>query len=83
MAIPTAKRSPEIPISHESLFVPHAKSFECPNIADIFPQVWQMALDGKYAEAAEAPRRHFRRGGNASGGGLASHRAVTVTAAPV
>ena len=43
----------EIPISHESLFVPHPKSFECPNIADIFPQVRQMVLDGKYAEAGK------------------------------
>ncbi len=43
----------EIPITHERLFTPHPKGYECPNIADIFPQVRQMVLDGKYAEAGK------------------------------
>ena len=42
----------QIPFRHESLFTPRKKSFEAPKIADIFPQVRQMMLDGKYHEAA-------------------------------
>jgi len=41
-----------IPFSHESLFTPRRRPFEAPRIADIFPQVRQMVLDGKYHEAA-------------------------------
>lgn len=42
----------QIPFSHESLFTPRKKSFEAPKIANVFPQVRQMILDGKYHEAA-------------------------------
>ncbi len=42
----------QIPFSHESLFVPRKKSFQAPVIANVFPQVRQMMLDGKYQEAA-------------------------------
>ena len=42
----------QIPFSHESLFTPRKKSFEAPRIANVFPQVRQMVLDGKYHEAA-------------------------------
>jgi hypothetical protein len=41
-----------IPFSHESLFTPRKKSFEAPKIANVFSQVRQMILDGKYHEAA-------------------------------
>ncbi|MEJ2544182.1 MAG: glycoside hydrolase N-terminal domain-containing protein [Calditrichaceae bacterium] len=41
----------EIPFSHESLFTPRKKSLEAPKIANVFPQVRQMMLDGKYEEA--------------------------------
>ena len=41
-----------IPLSHESLFTPRKKSFEAPKIANVFPQVRQMMLEGKYHEAA-------------------------------
>src|ERR1039457_1649095 len=34
------------------LYVPRHRPAESPNIADIFPQVRQMLLDGKYHEAA-------------------------------
>jgi len=40
-----------IPFSHESLFTPRKKSLEAPKIANVFPQVRQMMLDGKYNEA--------------------------------
>ena len=41
----------QIPFSHESLFTPRKKSLEAPKIANVFPQVRQMMLDGKYHEA--------------------------------
>ena len=44
--------SERIPFSHESLYTPRRRPFEAPRIADIFPQVRQMMLDGKYHEAA-------------------------------
>lgn len=43
----------QIAFRHESLFPPRARPFEAPRIADIFPQVRQMVLEGKYHEAAE------------------------------
>ena len=42
----------QIPFRHEMLYVPRRRPAECPNIADILPQVRQMLLDGKYHEAA-------------------------------
>ena len=42
----------QIPFRHESLFAPRRRPSEAPKIADIFPQVRQMLLDGKYHEAA-------------------------------
>ena len=42
----------QIPFRHEMLYVPRKRPAECPNIADVFPQVRQMLLDGKYHEAA-------------------------------
>ena len=44
--------SEQIPFRHEMLYVPRRRPSEAPNIADIFPQVRQMVLDGKYHEAA-------------------------------
>jgi alpha-L-fucosidase 2 len=41
-----------IPFSHESLFSPRKKSFEAPKIANVFPQVRKMIMEGKYSEAA-------------------------------
>jgi alpha-L-fucosidase 2 len=40
-----------IPFNHESLFSPRNKSLEAPKIANVFPKVRQMMLDGKYHEA--------------------------------
>jgi alpha-L-fucosidase 2 len=36
---------------HESLLMPWKKPVEAPKVADIFPQVRQLELDGKHAEA--------------------------------
>ena len=40
-----------IPFTHESLFAPRVKSSETAKIANVFPKVRQMMLDGKYHEA--------------------------------
>jgi alpha-L-fucosidase 2 len=40
-----------IPFSHESLFAPRKKPSETSKIANVFPKVRQMILDGKYHEA--------------------------------
>ena len=41
----------QILFHHESLLMPWQHPLEAPNVADIFPQVRQMVLDGKHAEA--------------------------------
>ena len=51
----------QIPFSHESLFTPRKKSFEAPRIANVFPQVRQMMLDGKYHEAAMLAYDEWRK----------------------
>lgn len=40
-----------IPYNHESLFAPRKKSLEAPKIANVFSQVRQMMMEGKYHEA--------------------------------
>lgn len=45
--------SEQILFRHESLLTPVKQPYEAPNIADIFPRVRQMVLDGRYREAAE------------------------------
>jgi alpha-L-fucosidase 2 len=42
----------QIPFRHEMLYTPRRRPAEAPKIAEIFPQVRQMLLDGKYHEAA-------------------------------
>ena len=51
----------QIPFSHESLFTPRKKSLEAPNIANVFPQVRQMMLDGKYEEAIMIAYNEWRK----------------------
>jgi alpha-L-fucosidase 2 len=69
-----------IPFRHESLFVPRRRPFEAPKIADIFPQVRQMLLDGKYHDAAKLAYDEWQKGrvtrqmGGFSGGGGFSMR---------
>jgi hypothetical protein len=43
--------SEQILFHHESLLMPWKRPLEAPNIADIFPQVRQLVLDGKHSEA--------------------------------
>jgi alpha-L-fucosidase 2 len=43
--------SEQILFHHEGLLMPWQRPLEAPNIADIFPQVRQMVLDGKHNEA--------------------------------
>jgi alpha-L-fucosidase 2 len=64
----------QIPFSHESLFTPRKKSSEAPRIANVFPQVRQMMLDGKYHEAVmlaykEWQKKPVSRGMGGFGGG--------------
>jgi len=66
-----------IPFRHENLFMPRRRPFEASKIADIFPQVRQMILDGKYHEAAkfaynEWHKTPISRGMGGFGGGGSS-----------
>ncbi len=45
--------SEQILFRHESLMLPYKRPYEAPKVADIFPQVRQMVLEGKYREAVE------------------------------
>ena len=47
---------------HESLVMPYKRPFEAPKVADVFPQVRQMVLDGKYREAVEFAFRKMEEG---------------------
>jgi alpha-L-fucosidase 2 len=51
--------SEQILFRHESLLMPWKKPLEAPNVADIFPQVRQMALDGKNREAVALAVQHM------------------------
>ena len=64
----------QIPFSHESLFTPLKKSSETSKIANVFPKVRQMILDGKYHEAVmlaydEWQKNPVSRGMGGFGGG--------------
>ncbi len=63
-----------IPLSHESLFAPRKKSSETSKIANVFPKVRQMIMDGKYHEAVmlaydEWQKSPTSRGMGGAGGG--------------
>ena len=63
-----------IPFGHESLFTPRKKSLEAPKIANVFPQVRKMILEGKYEEAImiaykEWQKNPVTRGFGGFGGG--------------
>jgi hypothetical protein len=45
--------SEQVLFRHESLMMPYQRPFEAPKAGDIFPQVRQMVMDGKYREAVE------------------------------
>ncbi len=52
----------QILFRHESLLMPWKRPFEAPKVADIFPQVRQMMLDGKYQEGIEFAFREMDKG---------------------
>jgi len=54
--------SEQILFHHESLLMPWKRPFEAPNVADIFPQVRQMVLDGKYQDAIEFAFKEMEKG---------------------
>jgi alpha-L-fucosidase 2 len=54
--------SEQILFHHESLLMPWKRPLEAPNVADIFPQVRQMALDGKNKEAIAFALQHMNEG---------------------
>ncbi len=54
--------SEQILFHHESLLVPWKRPFEAPKAADVFPQVRQMVLDGKYQEAMELAFKEMNKG---------------------
>ncbi len=54
--------SEQILFRHESLLMPWKRPFEAPKVSDIFPQVRQMVLDGKYQEAIEFAFKEMEKG---------------------
>src|SRR5665647_2350871 len=54
--------SEQILFHHESLLMPWKRPLEAPNVADIFSQVRQMALDGKNKEAIAFALQHMNEG---------------------
>jgi alpha-L-fucosidase 2 len=52
----------QILFRHESLLMPWKKPFEAPRVAEIFPQVRQMVMDGKYQEAIEFAFKEMEKG---------------------
>ena len=54
--------SEEILFHHESLLMPWKKPLEAPNVAAIFPQVRQLALEGKSSEAIALALQHMNEG---------------------
>jgi alpha-L-fucosidase 2 len=54
--------SEQVLFHHESLMMPYKRPYEAPKVADIFPQVRQMVLDGKYREAVEFAFKEMEKG---------------------
>jgi hypothetical protein len=63
MSIETACHpySEQIVFRHESLFTPKKRPFEAPRIAGVFAQVRQLALEGKYREAARLGYEEWKK----------------------
>ena len=66
--------SEQVPFRHEMLYAPRRRPAESPKIAEVFPQVRQLLLDGKYHEAAELGYKKWHEnpiqgGGMGFGGG--------------
>jgi alpha-L-fucosidase 2 len=54
--------SEQILFHHESLLMPWKRPLEAPKVADIFPQVRQMVMEGKYREAVEFAFKEMEKG---------------------
>jgi alpha-L-fucosidase 2 len=54
--------SEQILFHHESLLLPWRRPLEAPKVADIFPRVRQMVLDGKYQDAIEFAFKEMEKG---------------------
>ena len=54
--------SEQVLFQHESLIMPWRRPLEAPKAAEIFPQVRQMVLDGKYKEAIEFAYHEMEKG---------------------
>ena len=54
--------SEQILFHHESLLVPWKRPFEAPKAANVFPEVRQLALDGKYQESIELAFKEMNKG---------------------
>jgi len=52
----------QILFHHESLLMPWKRPFEAPQAANVFPQVRQLVLDGKYQEAIELAFKEMNKG---------------------
>jgi alpha-L-fucosidase 2 len=54
--------SEQVLFHHESLLMPWKRPLEAPKVADLFPQVRQMVMDGKYQEAIEMAFKEMEKG---------------------
>ena len=54
--------SEQILFHHESLLMPWKRPLEAPKVADIFPQVRQMVLDGRHREAMKLAVQRMNEG---------------------
>ena len=54
--------SEQILFHHESLLMPWKRPLEAPRVADIFPQVRQMVLDGRHREVVSLAVQHMSEG---------------------
>jgi alpha-L-fucosidase 2 len=54
--------SEQILFHHESLLLPWKRPLEAPKVADIFPKVRQMVMEGKYREAVEFAFKEMEKG---------------------
>lgn len=54
--------SEQVLFHHENLLMPWRRPLEAPKAADVFPQVRQMVLDGKYKESIELAFKEMEKG---------------------
>jgi alpha-L-fucosidase 2 len=54
--------SEQILFHHESLLMPWRRPLEAPKVADIFPRVRQMVMDGKFQEAIQFAFKEMEKG---------------------